>query len=199
MSIADLMQRMSDAGAPMEAIVLAVRALEEKDAELAAKRATERDRKRRQRERQRDSHGTVTGQSGDITGQPPILDKESSPQTPFKEINPTPANTTRARRDYPIPDGISAEQWGAFCGQRKKKLNDHAYSLLCNKLKDLAEAGWPPGEMIDRAIEHGWETVFAPKFEENRNGPRKRPANDGLGVTARAALDVFGYDALGRS
>ncbi|HEX8556429.1 MAG TPA: hypothetical protein VF695_17155, partial [Sphingomonas sp.] len=60
MSVSDLMEAMAAAGAPMEAIVLAVRALEAKDAEIEARRAGDRERKRRQRA------GTVTGQSRDM-------------------------------------------------------------------------------------------------------------------------------------
>lgn len=45
MSIADLMKAMADAGAPFEAILIAVRALEEKDAQIAARDA-EADAKR---------------------------------------------------------------------------------------------------------------------------------------------------------
>lgn len=70
---------------------------------------------------------------------------------------------------FPCPDGVSAEQWTAFRKQRKKALNDRSYLLLCNKLTTLAEAGWPPGEMIDRAIENGWETVWPPRNQPNGN------------------------------
>ena len=80
------MQAMSDAGAPMDAILIAVRALEERDAEIDAKRAIERDRKRRQR--QRDSHGTVTGQSQDIPD-----------STPF----PAPPNENNLTPPHPYP------------------------------------------------------------------------------------------------
>lgn len=86
MSIAALVRRMGEAGASVEAIALAVEAIEAKEAELEARRAKERERKARQRAGQsRDSHGTVTGLSGDT----PLPDKESPPAPP-KEINPPP-------------------------------------------------------------------------------------------------------------
>jgi hypothetical protein len=54
MSIADLIRAMTAAGAPLEAIALAIEAIEAKDAavaaartELDARRAVERDKKRR--------------------------------------------------------------------------------------------------------------------------------------------------------
>ncbi|MDH7973701.1 hypothetical protein QH494_16030 [Sphingomonas sp. AR_OL41] len=100
MTVSDLMQAMADAGAPLEAILLAVRALEAKDGEIAARRKNDRERKQRQRR-------NVAGQSRDIpatvpatvTATPP--DKKVSPD-PFKELTPpTPdeaeASSTPAR------------------------------------------------------------------------------------------------------
>lgn len=80
---------MSDAGAPPEAIALAVEEIEALQAALDARRSSDRDRKRSQRERLKsanvtghseDSHGTVTPT--------PALDKVS-PQTP-NQTKPTP-------------------------------------------------------------------------------------------------------------
>ena len=68
MGIADLMEQLLEAGAPMEAVIIAVRAVEAKDAELAERKTNDRDRKRRQRARGRDEDGTVTGQSRDEDG-----------------------------------------------------------------------------------------------------------------------------------
>ncbi len=65
-AIAELIRNMSAAGAPPEAIALAVEAIEAKDAALEARRASDRERKRRQRAGQsRDCPVTVTGQSED--------------------------------------------------------------------------------------------------------------------------------------
>jgi hypothetical protein len=82
MSISSLIRRMTDAGAPPEAIAIAVEEIEAIQAALDARRSADRDRKREQRRRLKsadvtgqsdDSHGTVTGQSG-----PPFLDKKVS-------------------------------------------------------------------------------------------------------------------------
>ena len=101
--------------------------------------------------------------------------------TPTRESKTDPKGSSKSReqralignclkRAFPPPEGVTAEQWQAFCGQRKKKLNDRSYALLTNKLIALAEAGWPPGEMIDLATERGWETVFAPRnFTNDRS------------------------------
>jgi hypothetical protein len=97
-------------------------------------------------------------------------------------------------KKFAAPPGVSEPQWQAFRKQRRKPLNDHSYALLCNKLRSLADAGWPPGDMIDLAIERGWETVFAPRTDNDRRTysmGRNQPA-DGLSSTARAAIAVFG-------
>lgn len=81
-----------------------------------------------------------------------------------------------ARAKFAAPDGVSSDQWKAFRQQRKKALNDRSYTLLCNKLRDLAEDGYPPGEMIDLATERGWETVFKPRDSRN-DRPSQQPAS----------------------
>lgn len=81
MKMSDLIEQMAEAGAPLEAIILAVRAVEGAGAEVEQRRAGDRERKRRQRDKSRDGHGTVTGQSRD---KPPV----SFPET--KTVSPTP-------------------------------------------------------------------------------------------------------------
>ncbi|CAI9406572.1 hypothetical protein ANOBCDAF_01470 [Pleomorphomonas sp. T1.2MG-36] len=80
MIIAGLIEQMAAAGAPLDAIVIAVRAIEEGSAVETERRARATERKRRERERERDrmrdGHATVTGQSRD-TPRPP-----SFPHTP---------------------------------------------------------------------------------------------------------------------
>lgn len=204
MSIAALIRAMSNAGAPPEAIAIAVEAIEEAQSAVEAKRAVERDRKRRQRGRDKD--GTVTGQSRDSHGHvPPAAPTPAPSFPPDPPTNPTPApgyESTRAMPKFAPPEGVTAEQFKAFRQQRKKPLNERSYTLLCSKLQTLAEAGWPPGEMIDLAIERGWETVFEPKDQANGRGDNRRGDQrlgrhqpvDGLSATTRAALAVFGPD-----
>lgn len=104
MSLAALARQMHEAGTPVEGILLALEAVEARDRDVAARKAKTAARKQAQRDRERDSHGTVTGQSEDIPDTTPSLDKESFPQTPFKEINPIPVRETRTRGER-IPEG----------------------------------------------------------------------------------------------
>lgn len=92
MSIARLIEEMAAAGAPIDAIVLAVREIEERASVDAERRAKATERKRQQRERERDGHATVVGQSSD-TPRPP-----SFPHTP-KHPPISPQTTPDEARD----------------------------------------------------------------------------------------------------
>ncbi|MCM5558469.1 hypothetical protein [Pleomorphomonas sp. JP5] len=96
MSIAGLIEQMAAAGAPIDAIVLAVRAVEEGAAVEAERRARGTERKRRERDRKRDGHATVTGQSPDTSGYPPS--PPSFPHTP-KHPPISPQTTPDEARD----------------------------------------------------------------------------------------------------
>lgn len=87
MTISDLVQQMADAGAPISAIIMAIRAIEERDAADADRRAKVSERKRRQRERERDRRVTVTSVSRDERyAAPPLEEKrDPSPCTPSRE------------------------------------------------------------------------------------------------------------------
>lgn len=113
-----------------------------------------------------------------------------------KEVSSEP-NGSSPRDKFPPPPRVSLDQWVAFRKQRRKPLNARSYTLICNKLKTLEDAGWPPGEMIDLAIERGWETVFEPREQVNgrRTNGLGRHQPDGLSETTRAARSVFGAPA----
>lgn len=180
---AALIAKLIEAGTP--AVLVAEVAMELGRAQAAAeileqRRKNERDRKARSRD--------VTGQ--DVTGRE--SQDNPSPQSPPLKSTPDPLKITPPLTPQPIvegarpkfspPDGVTDGQWKAFRQQRKKALNDRSYTLLCNKLTELADAGWPPGQMIDLAIERGWETVFEPRDQSNGSqakhslrGPRADP------------------------
>lgn len=76
-------------------------------------------------------------------------------------------------KDMPPPPGVSDDCWAGFIEHRRAKRNAltfHAYRLLLGKLIDLSSDEWPPGRLIDTAIDRGWLTVFPPKENETRNG-----------------------------
>lgn len=106
MTITDLIRRMKEAGAPMEAILIAVEAVEERDRAEADRKAKRAEQKRVERERR----ATVDDMSRDCratVADTPSLDKERSP-TPPKEIKPSHVSSlrsetnTRAKNDLEI-------------------------------------------------------------------------------------------------
>jgi hypothetical protein len=190
-NVSDLMEAMSKAGAPMEAIILAVRALEEKDAVIEARRANDRERKRRQR-------GTITGQSrdtdGTVTGETPSLDK--SPPDPQKLI-PTPhthGGSAPAREAAPklwaCPEGVELPHWRDFLGNRRRKklgTSETAYLGQLKLIGSFASDEWPPGRLVQHAAEKGWGTIVDPsEYETPRNGQRTQHHPSGRSGHRRA-------------
>lgn len=117
MSIAALIRSMADAGAPAEAIALAVEAIEAANGAAGRQREAARERKRRQRAIARDEGVTVTGQSRDtnetVTLSP--LPLPPSPQTP-QPPTPTPGESSIARkgRSGSSVDGGFEAFWSAY-------------------------------------------------------------------------------------
>lgn len=100
MSIADLIQQLSAAGASIEMIQIAVRAVEEEQNKDAARRATQAERKRRSRAGKANGHVTVTGQDEEprakaepVTGQSVTVTRQSAdPSLPRPPLPPEPPN-----------------------------------------------------------------------------------------------------------
>jgi hypothetical protein len=192
------------AGVTAEVLAAAWKAeIAKQEAAAAERRARDADRQRRHRE-SRD----VTAGHGDIEDAPLEVSPHTPlPKTPVLSAPLNPPEILEEKREaiatclkvaFPPPAGVNDEQWAAFRGQRKKKLNPRSYLLLCNKLAKLAEDGWPPGDLIDLAIERGWETVFEPRDEgHGRTNRMARHQPDGLSSTARAAISVFGAPSSG--
>ncbi|WP_162527164.1 helix-turn-helix domain-containing protein [Sphingomonas solaris] len=92
-------------------------------------------------------------------------------------MGPAPGSPVSAKRwkGMPPPAAVSDEQWAGFLAMRRAKrqtLTPRAYELLCRKLVDLTEAGWPPGDLIDLAVERNWTTVYEPRNERSPNAQR---------------------------
>ncbi len=204
MSLASLVRRMTEAGAPPEAIAIALEEIEAIQATLDARRIADRDRKRAQREWHKSAN--VTGQSEDSPGTvPPIsaarvsLDKETSPRPP-KEINSIPCVIPRAKGWHRLP-----ENW-----------LPRALPLPVQAKVDL----WPPGALADELAgfrrwaanaedkngkgrkldwDQAWRNWIARRHDErfSRTNGLGRHQSDGLSSTTRAARDVFGL-SVGR-
>lgn len=175
-----LLRRLMAAGTPDELIDEVAGLLAEVRA-LEVARAKNAERQARWKANNKPA-GNVTNVN-DVTSvteadNPPSPDKETSP-TPPKEINPSAPEggdaLPRKAGGFRAPAGVTNDTWIAFCAQRKKPVTRIAYDRMLKTIGEAAEVGWPPGELFERAVERGYETIFTPT--EKRN-VQHRPAND---------------------
>lgn len=111
-----------------------------------------------------------------------------------------PSSITRDK--FPAPNGVEDHIWRDFLAspkRRKAGMSATAYAGIKNNLSNLAEHGYPPGEMIALAVERGWATVklewVQNDGQQRTNGMGRHQPSDGLSATTRAARDVFGLGA----
>lgn len=194
MKVSELMQAMADAGAPMQAILIAVQAIEAKDAEIEQRRAGDRERKRRQRNK--DTDVTVTGQSRDtdvtVTDAPslslPPNENNSNPPT-----HTHPDNTSRARKAgvFPRPDWADPQVWSDWMEVRKAKGGRNtatAYAGFLASIEREATDEWPPGRLLAHAVSESWKSIHRPK-EYRNDRPKQSSSNDEIrNPYVRAAL-----------
>lgn len=105
--------------------------------------------------------------------------------------------TARAKKSEPfvLPDWVPAEQWAAFAAMRqtiRKPMTDYAKKLVVTELRKLADAGYPPGDVLDQSTRNDWQDVY--KIKDRDNGQRQ--SNHRGGSTrdaAQLALQRLGY------
>ena len=201
MKLAELIRRMAEAGAPAEAIALAVEAVEALqvalEERLAAKRDGNRERQRRHRSRvtERDITRDVTRDERD-----PSPKKEKSPRTPLKRkklphpIPPSeePDGSSSPKGDEPkktpreiLLGCLSAEVADAVLAHRKalrRPCTVRAAQLLVKGFLATAD----PNAAADMMIVQGWHG-FKPEWFDNErrsNGNGKQ----GQGQSRRGSI-----------
>lgn len=158
MTVAELIRKMAEAGAPTEAIAIAVEAIEARDGQMAERRAAERDRKRRQRAAQAEARpGTVPGQSGDKTLPP----KERSPEPP-KEITPNPGSL---RLEQSRPRRLPADFLPDLRFAAEKGLSEAQAAVEAAKFRNYwnAKAGSDAAKLDWQATWRNWVLNALPK------------------------------------
>jgi hypothetical protein len=187
MSLATLVRRMAEAGAPPEAIAIALEAIEAVqsiDAERRRKRAEQKARERREkRDPSPDGSATVARQDSDSRATHP-LDKKEIPPAPPKEKNSTPALTSFGTGNCagapatPTPrqillECLSAESADAVLAHRKamrRPLTGRAAQLLAKGFLATAD----PNAAADMMIERGWQG-FKPEWFDNERRSNGQP------------------------
>lgn len=104
-------------------------------------------------------------------GKKPSKPVAKSAPKPSRTINGSEAKASSPRRAaYPPPPGVPSEVWFDYLKLRDRKkaaMSDTAYRRQLAKLQQLAEAGWPPGEVVALSVERGWTGFFEPKADSN--------------------------------
>ena len=188
LSIAALIRSMATAGAPPEAIAIAVEAIESANQTEIERRARRAQAKRRERA------ATVARQSHDIEAtkcDTPSLDKESFPHTPFKEINPNPGHTHARARGTRLLDGwkpetcASGTKAGLAIARRGQEWARGALETFTNHWR--GKAGRDACKVDWQATWANW--IIEADRRENRNGQRNEQSRTGYGRTADALAD----------
>lgn len=77
-------------------------------------------------------------------------------------------------KDWPeIPDWVPLEPWNGFIEMRQKRRKyptARAVTTILNKLECWRADGHDIGEVLDRATEGCWTTIYEPKTQTNDNG-----------------------------
>lgn len=191
MSIAALIRSMADAGAPAEAIALAVEAIEAAQGTVIRQREVARDRKRRQRSHGRDDSVTVTGQSRDtdetVTPSAPSL--SPPPQTPPPHTHPRgDIYNPRAKAGPKVLAESFATFWAVYPKRKAKDAAERAFSKAMARIDDAdplavilagierAMPGWDDPQFIP----HPATWLNAGSWNDDPPAPRTltvRPAN----------------------
>ena len=210
MKPSELVRQMTAAGAPPEAIAIALEAVEAANDAVAYATEKDSERRRRQAERkarsraaERDGHGTVTGQSQDksVTVTPNSPLKESSP-TPPKENNPPPSSEPTGSSDKPRgkrpvdhakefraeladadPDLVEA-----YIQLRKAKRGAMTAAAAKGLLRRAQECGLSPNQALQMCIDRNWITIDAKWLAR---APPNLPRGAASGGGKRTIVDAF--------
>ncbi|HEX8418529.1 MAG TPA: hypothetical protein VF638_00795 [Sphingomonas sp.] len=204
MNVSDLMEAMAAAGAPMEAIVLAVRALEAKDASLQASEKAAADKRAAHAEWKRNRRAEINASMDS-----PRTEDGQSALAPFpappNENNLTPPTHTPVRQSrshvrepkFSLPSDIPEEEWDGFEEMRKrigKPMTDRARTLAISELRKLADAGHPPGEVLNHCTMNSYQGIFPPK--DQKHGRQNSRRSDAISPSLSAAERFASYGDL---
>lgn len=119
-----------------------------------------------------------------------------------EEAKASPSNARAARpskkKDEPFvrPDWVPQGPWDGYVEMRakiRKPMTDTAKWIAVRELRKLADAGHPPGPVLNQSIFNSYQGVF--KLKDQNNG-QQRPSNHRGGSTrdaAQLALERMGY------
>ncbi|MGX7895491.1 hypothetical protein [Tsuneonella sp. HG222] len=174
----------------MEAVLIALKAIEERDEAIEARRANERDRKRRQRARAEDDCGTVTGQSRDEDGTDelaPSLSRPFPPQTPPYPTHTHPEIQPRARKGHRLPLDWQPKPLPAEVAAIVARWPEGAIERELARFRD-----WAKGATGKSALKNDWDAAWRNWLRRRDDeGTYKRNDNRKSSSTASAAAGAL--------
>ena len=101
---------------------------------------------------------------------------EKTPERHQKDTNKNDKNDKNDKNNTPTfkvqaPDWLDSILFNDFLEHRKKlrkPMTERAKEIFVRKVDNLRSKGFDPTELIETAIERGWQTVFEPK-DENKS------------------------------
>ena len=203
MKVSELMQAMADAGAPMQAILIAVQALEAKDAEIAARDAEMAEKRAKDAERKRiarastDSPRTVQGCGADIEADPlsrPPNENNSNPPTH------TPEKQTPARKGHRLPVDWQPAPLTGDVAEAVAAWPDGAIARELARFRDWARAATGPNARKSD-WQAAWRNWLRRKIDEgtNQNGRNSQPSRPAIMDIGRSVAADLEREAAARA
>lgn len=168
MKVSKFMRDMQDAGAPMEAILIAIEAIETLQKTIDDKKNAARLRKQRSRY----SHATVTPIVTDESHDIPLNGSDGFPDPsltllkPHKENTPIGVQKKNPKDEVSLPDWLSPEAWQGFREMRvkiKKPMTARAERMAVSKLAGFREKGHDPTEILNQSTFNDYQDLYEPK------------------------------------
>lgn len=172
MSISKLIKDMQAAGAPIEAITIAVEAIEALQAQIVDNKNKTRDRVRKHRDMKR--YGNVT-EALHVTPTP-LNGSDGFPDPSLTSLNPTKENTPKGvqkkstqKETVDLPDWMPLEAWQGFREMRikiKKPMTPRAERMAISKLEDFRSRGHDPTEILNQSTFNDYQDLY--EIKENQ-------------------------------
>lgn len=112
--------------------------------------------------RQADRTGTAGGQDRSVSRTAPVRQADTNRKEPSLTVK------SNQQIQVDLPDWLPASAWTDWVQHRrdiKKPLSGRAAELTIAKLAKLRLKGHDPTELIENAIESGWQGIYAPRTE----------------------------------
>lgn len=120
-----------------------------------------------------------------------------APNQPISTNTSTKASPSPRRRAsaFVLPDDIPADEWRDFEEMRqsiRKPMTNAARHQAVTRLRKLAAAGWPPGDVLNHSTLNNYQGLFPPKDDGNgRTNGMARSGKPGNHSSGNGLIDAI--------